>query len=110
MRQAANASHLYFRYLISIRIRMNLNFSKKDLGFGYNVPRGGRVPFAIATNSNGQLIVADCHKAIGAHGNADWAAACGKQAAAEAARAAANQATYCKASGLKGATRFGFTC
>ena len=78
--------------------------ARRNDGYFYG-PTGLRVPV-----DSGARLVVNCGSAMGAHGNADWAFACGTQAAAQAAAVSANQASYCKASGLKGASGFGFSC
>jgi len=80
--------------------------ARRNDGYFYG-PNKLRVP---VDDIGGIRFVANCGSAMGAHGNADWASACGKQAAAQAAAASAHQASFCKASGLKGASGFGFSC
>jgi hypothetical protein len=103
--------------LISFRIQM-LNFSAhaapsaKIYGLGRGNDsfwRGARRHRVPVDDLGGTRFVANCGNFIGAT-NLDWAKACGKQAAAQAAAASAHEAAYCKASSLRGATGFGFSC
>ena len=80
----------------------NYGLARRNDGYFYG-PNNLRVPM-----DNG--IVSNCGNAFGPYGNADWAEACGKMAKAQTAAISARQAAFCKASGLKGESGFGFSC